>query len=80
MQQHEDQHFTDADDEAGCSGPSCICEAAVKRAYSALQQAGRPEHVCYEAALIIFRWHHPELSLNAAESSVSAWTRTATLH
>jgi hypothetical protein len=78
---HIDDHGHAGEDAgAGCSGPSCICEAAVKRAYAALQQAGRPEHVCYQAALIIFRWHHPELSLIAAESSVSAWTRTATLH
>lgn len=57
------------------------CRPAVQRAYRELLAKGEPDRYCFEAALTVYRWHHPETPAAAASGIVTAWVAAAdTMH
>jgi hypothetical protein len=52
----------------------------VRRAYDGLKASGQPERYAFEAALAVYRWHHPEVSPGEAERTVSAWVWSGVAH
>ncbi|ASG21533.1 hypothetical protein [Nitrospirillum viridazoti] len=38
---------------------SDCCRPAVVRAYQEMRGKGQPEKFCLEAAITVYRWHHP---------------------
>lgn len=61
-------HHPDA--EPGCPGG---CRAAVLRCYRSMIGSGEPEKHAFEAALDVYRWHHPETACDRAQAIVSGW-------
>lgn len=53
--------------------PTPGCRHAVERCYSGLCRCGQPERYALEAAVTVFRYHHPETSPDQAETIVSHW-------
>jgi len=49
------------------------CRDAVQRCYSGLCRCGQPERYALEAAVTVYRYHHPESSPVQAETIVSHW-------
>ncbi len=49
------------------------CRAAVQRCYAGLCGCGQPERYALEAAVTVYRYHHPESSAHQAEAIVSHW-------
>ncbi|MCB1783080.1 MAG: hypothetical protein KDI13_03725 [Alphaproteobacteria bacterium] len=58
----------------------CKCQGAVLRAYSGLIEAGQPECNALEAALIVYRHHHPEDSKADASLIVERWVHAGHFH
>lgn len=54
-----------------CSGDCCI--SAVQRSYREMCASGAPETVAFEAALTVFKWHHPEVAAASAATLVRGW-------
>lgn len=54
-----------------CSGDCCI--GAVQRSYREMCLAGAPEVVAFDAALTVFKWHHPEVRPDQAQTLVRGW-------
>ncbi len=54
-----------------CSGDCCI--GAVERSYHEMCVSGVPESVAFDAALTVFKWHHPEVSADNATMLVRGW-------
>lgn len=65
---------------AVCGPDSSCCRPAVQRAYAELRQAGQPDRYAFEAAVTVFRWHHPEVPPEQAETVVSEWVWDGTWH
>lgn len=53
------------------SAADCKCYAAVMRTYLSLGKL--PEHVAMEAALRVYRHHHPEDSKHDSALTVERW-------
>lgn len=53
-------------------GP-CTCRDAVQRCYDGLCRSGQPERHALEAAVTVYRFHHPECAETEAETIVSHW-------
>jgi hypothetical protein len=49
------------------------CRDAVERCYTGLCRRGQPERYALEAAVTVYRYHHPESSPAQAEIIVSHW-------
>lgn len=49
------------------------CRPAVERAFRELREKGQPERYCLEAALTVYRWHHPETPEAQAAGIVAGW-------
>lgn len=49
------------------------CRDAVQRCYNGLCRCGQPERYALEAAVTVYRYHHPESSPAQAETIVSHW-------
>jgi len=68
------------------TGPGCgngdgdCCRPAVVRAYREMRDRGQPDRFCYEAAMAVYRWHHPETPDEGAEAIVSGWVFDGTRH
>lgn len=56
------------------------CQAAVQRAFVEMKASGAPERHAVEAALFIYRLHHPEVPADLAEAEVSRWTIARRVH
>ncbi len=56
------------------------CQAAVKRAYAEMRASGAPEKHAVDAALFIYRLHHPETPVDLAEAEVSRLTVARRVH
>ena len=56
------------------------CRPAVERAFIELSATGVPQGHAVEAALIVYRFHHPETPVLAAVADVTRWTIGRTLH
>lgn len=54
-----------------CTGDCCI--GAVQRSYSEMCASGAPEPVAFDAALTVFKWHHPEVAAANATTLVRGW-------
>lgn len=67
-------------DRAGDGSGGDCCRSAVTRAYREMQASGAPDSHCLDAALTVYRWHHPEASPPKAEDIVSTWIGQVTLH
>ncbi|NUB16602.1 hypothetical protein GAY28_31490 [Azospirillum brasilense] len=52
---------------------SLNCRDAVQRCYAGLCDCGQPERYALEAAVTVFRYHHPETPPFQAETIVSQW-------
>jgi hypothetical protein len=50
------------------------CRPAVERAFIALTSDGVPERHAVETAVIIYRYHHPDVALGHAVAEVCRWT------
>jgi hypothetical protein len=50
------------------------CRPAVERAFIALTSGGVPERHAVETAVIIYRYHHPDVALGHAVAEVCRWT------
>lgn len=57
-----------------------LSRTAVKRCYDGLCRSGQPERYALEAAVTVYRWHHPETPLSQAENIVALWVGNAVLH
>lgn len=58
----------------------CTCREAVTRAYRSLRASGMSETVAFEAAIRIFRFHHPEAAPGEAAGLVEDWVAYGTVH
>ncbi|MBI1206954.1 MAG: hypothetical protein GC191_06660 [Azospirillum sp.] len=61
------------------SGQDC-CRPAVVRAYRELCERGQPDRFAFEAAVTVYRWHHPEVPPARAGDIVSGWVWNGTPH
>ncbi|MGE3623032.1 MAG: hypothetical protein AB7H77_04040 [Bdellovibrionales bacterium] len=61
-----------------CAGD--CCQMAVTRAFREMQELGKPDQFAYEAALTVFRWHHPEIATQQARNIVDIWVGEGTIH
>ena len=50
------------------------CRPAVERAFTELTALGVPQNHAVEAALFIYRFHHPDIPAWAAAADVMCWT------
>jgi hypothetical protein len=56
------------------------CRPAVLRTWQQMNQCGQPDRYCLEAAMTVYRWHHPESSESQAAEQVTAWIGPGMLH
>lgn len=56
----------------------CKCHGAVMRAYHALND--EPQATAFDAALRIYRYHHPEDSKKDAKLTVERWIHEERMH
>jgi hypothetical protein len=52
----------------------------VQRCYSGLCRCGQPERYALEAAVTVYRYHHPEIPPAQAETIVSHWVAGPVRH
>ncbi|WP_252180961.1 hypothetical protein [Azospirillum sp. B4] len=50
------------------------CRAAVEKTYRQMRASGAPDQHAYEAALVLYRYNHPEDAVPVAEAAVALWT------
>ncbi|MFM2045343.1 MAG: hypothetical protein RLY86_3919, partial [Pseudomonadota bacterium] len=62
----------------GCRDDGAIpcCRPAVVRAFTEMRALGQPDQYCFDAALTVYRWHHPEMPVPRASDIVSTWIAT----
>jgi hypothetical protein len=57
--------------------PNCpvtaACRQAVTRTYCTLRHCGGDERVAFEAAEIVYSWHHPEVPRQRVPFVISDW-------
>lgn len=58
----------------------CPCHEAVTRAYRGMLESGVPVSVAMEAAVRVYRYHHPEVTRDHAHLTVETWVYTGPLH
>ena len=63
-----------------CGDDMSCCRPAVRRAYSELRQCGQPERYAFEAAVAVFRYHHPAARPRQAELVVAEWVFDGVRH
>ena len=49
------------------------CRTAATRAYRELRQRGVPDRPAFEAAVTLYRYHHPETARGEAKWLVAEW-------
>ena len=60
------------------SAADCKCYPAVLRTYKCMSD--EPEHVALEAALRVYRYHHPEDPKDKARLTVESWVYADSHH
>ena len=50
------------------------CRPAVERAFTELTTCGVPKCHAVEAAVIVYRYHHPDVPVSLAVTEVCRWT------
>ncbi|MDE1148784.1 MAG: hypothetical protein PW843_19610 [Azospirillaceae bacterium] len=66
-----------------CGGDqSDCCRPAVVRAYQGMRDGGQPEKFCLEAAIAVYRYHHPTPDDLPAEvmAMVTGWVHAGLRH
>ena len=58
----------------------CKCYKAVMRTYESLLKSGEPQSVAFDAAKIVYGYHHPEDSLSDRSLTVERWVHEKSLH
>lgn len=58
----------------------CKCYGAVLRTFKTLKAANCPEVVAREAALRVYRFHHPEDQKHKAQLTVESWIYAGHAH
>ncbi len=58
----------------------CKCYGAVMKAYGSLLKAGQPESIAFDAAKIVYNYHHPEDTRLAAALTVERWINEGHIH
>ena len=57
--------------------PDCpvtaACRQAVTRTYATLKGSGADERVAFEAAEIVYSWHHPEVPRKRVPFVIADW-------
>lgn len=61
------------------SAADCKCYSAVMRAYKCMK-SDEPENVALDAALRVYRYHHPEDTKRDAFLTVQSWVHAERLH
>jgi hypothetical protein len=56
------------------------CRPAVIRAYTAFVALGEPRSHALEAAVVVYRWHHPEVPFARAVQTVLGWVPRGLVH
>lgn len=56
----------------------CRCKSAVLRAFDELLKRNESLRVAEEAAVIVYRYHHPEIPFEGAVDTVATWIRDRT--
>ncbi len=65
----------------GVKTPSdCKCYKAVMNAYSSLMEAGQPDGIALEAAIIVYGYHHPEDAQEDRVLTVESWVNAQSIH
>ncbi|MCD8497718.1 MAG: hypothetical protein LRZ85_06305 [Alphaproteobacteria bacterium] len=65
--------------ENGVKAPAdCACYKAVMQAYRLLDDV--PAHVAMDAAVRVYRYHHPEDSMHNASLTVERWVNETRIH
>jgi hypothetical protein len=64
----------------GLSQGECVCRAAVIRAYGGMMAAGLPDSKALDAAVRVYRYHHPDEPVDRARDLVETWVFTGPLH
>ncbi|PWC56561.1 hypothetical protein TSH7_27930 [Azospirillum sp. TSH7] len=72
-----DPRFLEADHSIA---DAIACRDAVQRCYSGLCRCGQPERYALEAAVTVYRYHHPEIPPAQAETIVSHWVAGPVRH
>lgn len=62
------------------AGPADCCRPAVVRAFREMRSKGQPDRYCMEAALTVYRWHHPETPEPQANGIVTSWVTDGHVH
>lgn len=63
----------------GANDPDrCKCQGAVMRAYEGMQHQG--DETALEAAVRVYRHHHPEDSMANANLTVERWVHAGQMH
>jgi hypothetical protein len=65
--------MANASDSLFACGDICACRRAVLRTYRALQGDTVPDSVALEAAVRVYRHHHPEVPVVQAVQTVECW-------
>lgn len=73
---------SNAQDGEECGDPEvvCACRAAVTRAYDGMLDSGVPDSVALEAAIRVYRYHHPQGPDEEAVRTVEAWVMRGPVH
>lgn len=60
------------------SAGDCKCYGAVMRTYKGMSD--EPDHVAFDAALRVYRFHHPEHQKDKAKLTVESWIYAENFH
>lgn len=63
---------------ADCERAACRCRPMVERTYRELLEKGQPPAHALDAALVVLRWHHPEVPSAEAAALVNRWVAGST--
>lgn len=68
-------------DEMSCSEDEfCVCRDIVRRAHSGMLNKGADTGSAIEAAIRVYRYHHPETGLTESRELVEHWVLGRFLH
>ena len=82
MGARKDPRMSADDEECGplADAARCTCREAVTRAYRGMLDCGVPDSVALDAAIRVYRYHHPEATRDHAHLTVETWVFTGRLH
>jgi hypothetical protein len=58
----------------------CVCRDAVRRCYAGMTRSGAPDKVAMEAAVRVYRHHHPEAPTHLSRETVEVWVYAGSRH